>query len=175
MTIVSHSHKFILLRTRKTAGSALESWLARQLDPNLNIASLGPELVEADPQLTVFSNQAPYLRRKLNGLLGRPIHLKPHMRAAGVRCIVGSNAWRSYRKITVVRNPWDYLISFWRWRQHKFGLRISLDDFLSMIETSPAEPAVKGWLNWPIYTIEDQIVADDVIRYEELTADLARY
>jgi len=117
MTIVCHTRKFIFLKTRKTAGSSIEIWLAPHLDPDVDFIRLGDD----------SEKQHPDLWKRFNGLSSRirlaakrvgtlsPI-FRPHMPAADVRRFVGDRRWRDYRKITIVRNPWDRMISAWRWR-----------------------------------------------------------
>ena len=41
MTIVCHTRKFIFLKTRKTAGSSIEIWLAPHLDPTSILSDWG--------------------------------------------------------------------------------------------------------------------------------------
>ena len=41
MTIVCHTRKFIFLKTRKTAGSSIEIWLAPHLDPERRFYQIG--------------------------------------------------------------------------------------------------------------------------------------
>ncbi|MBP7000551.1 sulfotransferase family 2 domain-containing protein [Amaricoccus sp.] len=161
MSIVSHRHRMIFLKTRKTAGSSLEIWLASRLDPETDLAALTADLRDHRPDLAAAL---------------KPRGLAPPATAAQVRALVGDAVWRSYFKFAVERNPWDRLISLWRWRQSHRHAPISLEAFLDAIaEGSPSRlksANADGWSNWPIYSIDDQIAVDRVVLYEELETGL---
>jgi hypothetical protein len=151
----------IFLKTRKTAGSSVEIWLAPHLDPESDLAALTADLRDYRPDLES--------RLKPRGLM-------PHATAAQVRSLVGDSVWRSYFKFAIERNPWDRLISLWRWRQRHRNASISLQAFLDAIADGSPDRLraanAEGWSNWPIYTIDDRIVVDRVIRYDRLEAGL---
>ena len=183
MTIVCHSRKFIFLKTRKTAGSSIEIWLAPHLDPNVDFIRLGDDSEKQHPDLWKrFNSLSSRIRlaAKRVGTLS-PI-FRPHMPAADVRRFVGERKWREYRKITIVRNPWDRTISAWRWSEHMTGVSKSLSDYVRDMERDEKLARAIGSArirlrrtgkvdNWPYYTIDDEIVADDIIRYESLETD----
>jgi hypothetical protein len=152
----------IFLKTRKTAGSSVEIWLAPHLDPTTDHAALTADLRDHRPDLAS--------KLKARGLL-------PHATAAQVRSLIGDGIWRSYFKFAIERNPWDRLISLWRWRQSHRNATISLQAFLDAILDGSADRLkaanADGWSNWPIYTIDDRIVVDQVILYDRLEAGLA--
>jgi hypothetical protein len=183
MTIVCHSRKFIFLKTRKTAGSSIEFWLAPHLDPDTDLVKLWDDNERLDPDLKKRFNG---LSSQVRLVVKRAVTLTPifrqHMLAADVRRFVGARKWREYRKITIVRNPWDRTISAWRWSDHLNGISRSLSDFISDMERDKelARTIVSARIrhrrmgkfdNWPFYAIGDEIVADDIIRYESLETD----
>ena len=180
MTIVCHSRKFIFLKTRKTAGSSIEVWLAPHLNPNTDLIRSGvehrPELIK---QFNGLSSQIRLAAKRIATL--SPI-FRQHMPAVEVRRFVGHRQWRDYRKIAIVRNPWDRTISAWRWSDHIKGISRTLNDFVTDMEreknlahaigSSRIRIRRIGKLdNWPYYAIGDAIIADDIIRYEYLEAD----
>ncbi|MBP7240895.1 sulfotransferase family 2 domain-containing protein [Amaricoccus sp.] len=162
MGIVSHRHRMIFLKTRKTAGSSVEIWLAPYLDPEADHAALTADLRDHRPDLAS--------RLKPRGL-------KPHATAAEVRSLIGDGIWRSYFKFAIERNPWDRLISLWRWRQSHRNAAISLQAFLDAIADGSPDRLkaanADGWSNWPIYTIEDRIAVDRLVLYDRLEAGVA--
>ena len=179
MTIVSHTHEFIFLKTRKTAGSAIELWLADYLVPRRDLIASAKELRTLKPDIAQqLSGEIGGFRGRVRALTGHDSRLGQHMPALRVRQMVGSRVWRRYRKITVVRNPWDRIISFWRWRQRRMKQAVTLEEFITAIESGSNETmkacSALGWDNWPIYSIDDVVVADEVIRYENLNEDLRR-
>lgn len=162
MSIVSHRHRMIFLKTRKTAGSSVEIWLAPHLDPEADLAAMTADLRDHRPDLAAAL---------------KPRGLKPHATAGQVRSLVGDDVWRGYFKFAIERNPWDRLISLWRWRQSHRNVAISLQAFLDAIADGSPERLkaanAEGWSNWPIYTIEDRIAVDRVILHDQLEAGLA--
>ena len=71
-------------------------------------------------------------------------------------------------------DPWDRTISLWRWRQHTTGVSTALADFVAAMEKGGKYGRAMGahrWDNWPFYAIEDNIVADEIIRYESIEND----
>jgi hypothetical protein len=182
MTIVCHSRRFIFLKTRKTAGSSIELWLARYLDHRTDLIRLGDESEQQHPDLwKKFHGLPSKIRLAAKRATLTPI-FRQHMPAADVRRFVGERKWRDYRKITIVRNPWDRTISAWRWSEHMTGISRSLSDFVRETEKNDRLARAVGsprirlrrtakWVNWPYYAIKDEIVADEIIKYESLEAD----
>lgn len=163
MTVVSHRHELIFLKTRKTAGSSIEIWLAPFLDPETDLAAVTADL----------SHYRPDLAAEL-----KPRGLKAHATAAEVRDLVGDRIWHGYYKFSVERDPWDRIISLWRWRQYSRQVDVSFDEFLEAIAQDSSERlracGAEDWSNWPIYSIDDTVVLDDVILYEELYQSLPK-
>jgi len=71
-----------------------------------------------------------------------------------------------------VRNPYKKAVSDYIWRKSKSGVDISFKKFLKSIHScsSPSESKIVPVYprNWPLYTIDDNIVVDYVARYENL-------
>jgi len=165
--IISHERRFIFLKTRKTAGSSIESLLRDHLGPDDTICSLQgyrndtgrwnplPEIRRAPsgPELRLTLNQW----RK-----GKRYY--PHMPAWRVRERAGRDVWDSYFTFCFERDPWDKLVSFYWWRTHHLD---DPPDFDTFVRTTP------GLSAWDQYTIDGQIAVDFVGRYEHLEEDLA--
>lgn len=171
IVIVSHKHKFIFLKTRKTAGTSIEMALRPHLGPeDISTAFLAQEEAAYQgpgPQNNLFPQPRPrlrtladYLRHAFRG----PDLINEHANAATVRSLVGEEVWFSYFKFCFERNPWDRQVSFYYFSTKRKGLEISFQDFVRSKKVR-----VK---NWQIYTIDDRIVADCVFRYETLNEDM---
>lgn len=177
MTIISHRHKFIFLKTRKTAGTSIQAWLLGHLGPRDVIVSdrdlvpLTRPFFSTPSQTTRWREREIWIKQRLPRLGLRHMKLKPHSEARLVRNVVGNRIWRQYRKFVVVRNPWERMISAWRFRQYLTGTLFSLDEMLDARENNSSEIKDRG--NWLFYTIDDEIVADTIIRYERLNEGLA--
>jgi hypothetical protein len=173
--LISHQHRFIFLKTQKTAGTAIEIALRgvmhrgdvitpiSAVDERLSrqLGHLGPRHFRATLRQ--------YRRRDWLRLLSRGRLKKRfynHMPAALVKAELPSALWDGYLKISVERNPFDKAISSYYWRTRKQRQPVSLDSYLLTCPTSEIS-------NWPIYTINDTPVVDVMLRQEQLDQDLA--
>ena len=164
--IISHRHKCIFVKTRKTAGTSIERFFTTHLGPEDVIRgdeernyrgrwNPGPELVAgrdpADLKLTI--------KQWRNGL-----RYYQHMPAWRIRARVGPAIWDEYFTFCFERDPWDKLVSFYWWRTRA---RAERPDFDTWVRTTPNLTA------WPLYTRGDRLMVDFIGRYENLRDDLA--
>jgi len=174
--IVSHEHKFIFLKTKKTAGTAIEAVLSQLCGP-LDVITPYREESEQDrkglpPQNYRIDHPLKPKRPLWRRLLGRPeryyhqsVGFYEHMPAARVRAYVGEEVWRSYSKFAFDRNPWDRQVSWYLYKTKSKRIRPSFERFMS----SRARAYVA---NYAIYTIDGALAVDFVGRYESLEEDL---
>lgn len=177
--IVSHKHRFIFLKTGKTAGTSVEIFLSRFLEPDDIATPIKPE----DEPARAPNGPRNYLRSrgllgwkalagKIPGPLGRlarrPNHRTDffnHVRAETAREWLGERIWRDYFKFAFDRNPWDKQVSYYYWATRDEPERADFKTF-----TMTDRRRVRGW---PIYAIGDTVAVDFLGRYESLEADLA--
>lgn len=126
--ILSHRHRFIFIKTEKTAGTSIEIALSRVCGPEDVItrlahpedralkASLGPGCRDEQHELVPLSKYTPLdlaqavARRRL-------LRFENHSSALEVRRFVDPAVWDGYFKFCVERNPWDKVVSaYWWWR-----------------------------------------------------------
>ena len=66
-----------------------------------------------------------------------------HISAGMARKIYGEEVWRTYTKFSVVRNPWDRVVSMWatQWWHEASGLdeNCSFEEFIRNIKPHPHE------------------------------------
>ncbi|MEB3319476.1 MAG: hypothetical protein VKI63_00870 [Cyanobium sp.] len=197
--IISERHRLIVLHCRKAAGSSLCVSLARSLGPDdLQISAL-PETMAMGIPLSrrvrsLALQQSGYLL-PLFHLLGPRAHRRaltravdhahrarlgrkpPHAPAARVAAAF-PREWSTFRKLAIVRNPWDKTVSDYFWRTQRCPVRPS---FATYVEALAAEEDLGGIVplafhdNWPMYTIDDRVVADGVVRFEALEQGLGRF
>jgi hypothetical protein len=180
MTVVSHTYRFIFLKTRKTAGTSIEQWLA----PHVQRGDMIATATESSPlpvpfwstpnTVTSLARPERKFKKFVHRMSGFPpaMALRQHMAAPEVRKAVGEEVWRSYTKICVERDPWDKAISLWRWRQKRFDVEIGLDAFLDLVEGPSGSTMAHDFSNLSIYTIDGEIAVDRVLRFERLAEDL---
>ena len=170
--IISHKHKFIFIKTVKTAGTSIEVFLSQCCGDD---DVLTPVVPHVEPH--VARNYQGYwnpLQQMLAyrgwarlAVLKRLAKRKKffnHMPAKAVRATIPASTWNSYYKFCVERNPWDKVLSGYHMDQSKRTR--SLDEFLR-----------KGRLpvNYPIYCDNDgKLLVDEVIHYESLMEGLGR-
>jgi hypothetical protein len=190
MTIISHRHRYIFLKTRKTAGTSIEALLAQYAGPD-DIIAISHD-VTSESSLSTQNTNGPRDSLGISGArrfairslsqkrITSQLGFYQHMTAKEVKESVGPDIWNKYTKITVERNPYHRLISFWRWRTAWFGLDIPFEQFaLSALSAKPwkrISTKSYGFSNRPFYVLplSRSICVDHVIRYEQLESDLKR-
>jgi hypothetical protein len=176
--IISHEHKFIFLKTKKTAGTAIEAALSELCGPSCVITPYREESEEdrkgRPPQNYRIEHPLKPKRPLWRKLLGRPeryyhpsVGYYEHMPAHLVRAYVGDDIWRSYFKFAFDRNPWDRQISWYFYKTKTKASRPSFDSFMASRRRAYVD-------NHEIYMEDGALAVDFLGRYETLEADLAK-
>src|SRR5580765_7503204 len=169
--IVSHAHRFIFLRTRKTAGTSIEIALSTLVGADGVITAVSPR----DEQMrSAWGGRRPQNHLR-HGISAQPDLVRPgpadgvrfynHMPAIEARRELGTRIWSAYFKFCFERNPWDKVVSLY-YHRHRGPRRPTMNAFFDSGEALDC-------LNWPIYTTSGAVAADFVGRYERLADDLA--
>lgn len=82
-------------------------------------------------------------------------------------------AWQQYFKFSFVRNPYDFEISDYFWRTNALKEKVDFKEFLRR-KLDHSLPDVEGVVpypptNWPIYSVDDEVVLDYIGRFENLS------
>lgn len=187
--IVSHRYRFIFIKTRKTAGTSIELALSSFLGPDDIITPVGPApWDEAYRARMGFMTARNFQRRwheirpgdlpasariACKKLAGRysvktvwPMAFWPHMSATDARRALGEETWNSYYRFAVERNPWDFAVSLYHWKLRRNPHhRMSLAEYVQRGYPS-------RYANSRLYTIDDEIAVDRLLRFESLEHDL---
>jgi hypothetical protein len=172
--IISHRHRFIFIKTAKTAGTSIEIALSRFLGPE---DVLTPTAATDDRMRRESGGRFPqnYRRSRDQTLFDRArillygvpkARFHKHMGAAEIRALLPDVVWNSYFKFCVERNPWDRAVSLYHWRR-KAAQGQSLSEFIA----SGALQDLRR-LGRDLYTIDGEIVVDRIIRFEDLETEL---
>lgn len=145
--IISHKHKFIFIKTYKTAGTSLEAYLSEFCG-------------ESDVLTPIYPPVEGHRARNESGYYN-------HMPATEVREKLDPEIWDSYFKFCVERNPWDKVLSFYWMEKSRNGGALTLDEFLTRENIG---------VNWHLYTDENEssTIVDRVLKYETLGQDLGQ-
>lgn len=175
--LVSHQHRFIFLKTRKTASTSVEIALsALSQDPQDIITPISREDEKTRrrmglPRPKNYLAPAPEYRSKDLVKLLTKLKAKKrfynHMPASSVKPLVSEAAWREYKIISIERHPFDRIIRSYYWRTRRSPGQIDINEY---IEKCP-EPILS---NWNIYAIKEEVVASFMLKYEDIKHDMTR-
>lgn len=170
--IISHRHKYIFIKSTKTAGTSIEAALSQHCSGNDIVTPLGDYAYNRD-------ESGAWVHKSMN-----EGNYQQHDDALTIKDSLPGDVWKSYFKFSIARNPWERTLSrfFWNHRgdptlkpkkrfYHYLG--VPLD------ELGPVSQAFKRFLrdeawdtNDRFYVIDGQLCVDYVIRYENLAKGL---
>jgi len=144
--IISHRHRFIFIKTRKTAGTSIEIFLSQHAGEDAIVTPILPHV-------------EPHRARNHEGFVN-------HIKGSAIRERVGSDVWENYFRFCVERNPWDKTLSYYHMQKFRSGGTLTLEQYLESDDWCVDHPA---------YTEPDdptRLLVHRVLRYERLTEDL---
>jgi len=172
--IICHKHRFIFIKTVKTAGTSIEIGLSKfcggddvitQISDEdeavrTTLGYLGPQ---NNPNRISLGNAVRYLR-------GRPLRgdFHNHISAAKVRSLVDTRIWTQYFKFCFERNPWDKTISHYYWKTGSADPS-ALDRFIASSEMRRLK---RGGID--LYTENGKVAVDQIFKYENLQEELQK-
>ncbi len=183
--IISHRHRFIFIKNRKTAGTSIEKALTTICGPDdvitpfrVNMPLGGDLATEArnfdgsfNPIREVISCSSPLeAARAVRDFIERPKFYN-HMRASSVRARVPQNVWRSYYKFCFERNSWDKTASFYSWVNKIEKNKPSFADYLRNAGANQTNDQAFA-SDWVRYTDRSGVIVDDIFDYSDINAGL---
>ncbi len=192
--IISHRHRYIFLHCRKSAGSAVKVSLARDLGPlDLQVGGWSDVINNGGrPNLRALAGFGRprhawfYAKSRLSGVPPTKSFNRMTKRVWRKRYRMGMfpparkmkaafpREWQSYHKFCIVRNPFDRVVSDYFWRTKGEEDPPTFAEFVdAMVAGDTLDGTLRGdYSNWDMYTIDDEIAVDDVIRFENLESEL---
>lgn len=169
--IISHTHRYIFIKSLKTAGTSLEAALSNSCSGDDIVTPLGDYEFNRD-------ETGAWVHKAMN-----PAQYEQHDDAKTIRDSLPPDTWDNYFKFSITRNPWDRALShfFWEHRQDQalmppkriyHNLGVPYDDF-TPVKRKFAEYVRSGTLenNDRFYVDGDTLCVDFMIRYEHLADD----
>ena len=166
--IISHSHKFIFIKSTKTAGTSLEAALSHCCSNGDVVTELGDYRHNRD-------ENGNWVHRAMNSE-----GFEQEEPALSIRAKVGAEIWSSYFKFSIARNPWDRAVSSFSWHARKnprprkrliHRLGVPFDEMAGVKRQFAQFVRDDLKTNDRFYIIDGELCVDYVIRYENLSKD----
>ena len=173
--LVSHTKEFIFTKTQKTAGTSVESYFERycMFDGCWEEAHFRDETI----------SEAGIIGYR--GFNRGPAIWYNHMPAKNIRDLIGQKTWNQYFKFTVVRNPFDKMISGFAMMEYRSKNGRKQDDSKHKVEWTgdvnielEKITEIRRFRQWilgggafidrDVYQIEGRECLDYFIRFEQL-------
>lgn len=179
--LISHKHKFIFIKTQKTAGTSIEMALSKYCGPE-DVITPDDELERIRAGFPASRNcgYAPFSTYRLKDWYRlvrrgrRKLLFYNHMPATEIQAHIDEALWQNYYKFCFDRNPWDKTISYYYFK-YRTGPKLGRKDDKKIPTLSEFlhTEQLKMISDWWRYTIDDRVVVDHLGRYEDLTDELA--
>lgn len=170
--IISHRHRFIFIKTLKTAGTSIEVYLSQHCGDDDILTPIEPPVAPhvARNHRGIWNFGRDLLSSDRRGIIREfkdIVRLRKfynHIPARRLRARIPNRIWNDYFKFCVERNPWDKTLSDYFMTRDRSGGEMSLDQYLA---------AGRFAVNYPQYTGADgKIIVDRVLKYENLLPEL---
>lgn len=163
MVLVSHRYKFIFIKTKKTAGTSVECFFEKYcVNPSVRHVQTH-KIKETVSKYGIIGSRV--------GLNSNSKFWINHLSAEKIKLGVGDKTFNNYFKFTVVRNPYDKIVSKYffmksNYEKKHFGkCSPELKTFKKFVKTF-IKPVHEP------YEINDEGICDFYIKFENLKNDI---
>jgi hypothetical protein len=174
--IISHKHRFIFIKTAKTAGTSIEIFLSPHCGEEDVFTPIHPHVEPHrarnhtglwNPLPELLANRFERFRHTMRDWRQRRKFIN-HLPARLLRHRVPREVWNGYFKFCVERNPWDKTLSHYHMLRKMLKENEGVDvDFDAYLERG------RYCTNIEKYTdLKGRMIVDRVIRYERLNEEL---
>jgi len=173
--ILSHKHKSIFLKTKKTAGTSIELGLTAFCADSAVITPLAQsdEVLRAGQRGAQnwrrhgwWQSSRSFWKRRMFKVAAEDDGFYNHTTAAAAKALINDDdVWRSYFKFAFDRNPWDRQVSYYHYCFRNQTTQAPFDRFVQSDRRARLN-------NHDIYAIDGEVAVDFVGRYETLKEDL---
>ncbi len=170
--IISHKYRYIFVKTRKIAGTSVEMYLNKFRRGDDIFTPISSNHEKHYPQnytgtfnlISELNNtQFKYARTSISDFVYKKKFWN-HIPGLLIKSRIDPKTWDEYYKFTIERNPWDKIISHYKWKTRKnqntrdFNVYLNKGDFPKDFDR---------------YTdLKGNIIVDKIIRYENLDIEL---
>ena len=170
--LISHRYRFIYTKTAKTGGTSVESFFERFCLPD----------GEWTQQHAIDETETTAGVIGYRGSNRQAVNPRwwSHMSASEIKRLASETVWESYFKFCVIRDPYEKCISAYEHFVIRNGMPLNLSEFENELGLTEEQTRFLAYVSQsaPLdrnkYFIDGSFCLDDVIRYENLEADIER-
>lgn len=185
--ILSHGHKFIVFKTRKTGGTSFEIALSKYLSPGDIVTPIAPDDEKVRAALG-YAGARNHVLAQGASAAGPEAKFFNHIGVADARALLPADVYATYVKAAILRNPFDYAVSWYFWERSRLG-ETSREGFRTWLRYQHAHrPELEAAYrqrqrpnpgmfsgNRFVTHIDGKSALDIVLRYERLQEDAAAF
>jgi hypothetical protein len=171
--IVSHRHQFIFLKPKKTGGTSVELALSNLCGPGDVITPVLEEHLRSGqgPQnyIVPYRDWLWRLGLRSGGGSSPKFVFSAHSPGRDIRRHLGRNIWDRYKKVSMIRNPWDREVSRFFWVRGRPNVPAEFEEFVERV--TRRHPIANDGLRWGLNRDGNGFL----MRYENLADDYSAF